>query len=53
MSNAGIDREESGENFRLVIRAGKESCGLNRTGCTGSEGKPYVLTSIIAFMDYC
>ena len=38
VSSGGVDREIA-DTFRLVIRAGREDCGVNNTGGDGNESK--------------
>lgn len=38
VSSAGVDREVT-DTFRLVVRAGRQDCGLNNTDGDGNQGK--------------
>ena len=38
MSSAGVDREVT-DTFRLVVRAGRQDCGVNNTDGDGNQGK--------------
>lgn len=38
VSSAGVDREVT-DTFRLVVRAGRQDCGVNNTGGDGNQGK--------------
>lgn len=38
MSSAGVDREVT-DTFRLVVRAGRQDCGVNNTDGDDNQGK--------------
>lgn len=38
VSSGGVDREVA-DTFQLVIRAGREDCGVNNTGGDGNSSK--------------
>ena len=38
MSSAGVDREVT-DTFQLVVRAGRQDCGVNNTDGDGNQGK--------------
>ena len=38
VSSAGVDREVT-DTFRLVVRAGRQDCGVNNTDGDGNQGK--------------
>jgi len=47
VSSAGVDREEA-DTLRLVVRAGREDCGVNKTGGDENTSKKKI-TSILPF----
>jgi len=57
VSSAGVDREEA-DTLRLVIRAGREDCGVNKTGGDENTSKkkmtfPNILPFIVKAGKYC